>query len=81
VPVYANGSHTDRTRTFASVGNQVLEVCRARSAEAAAINDRGDILGYGETVGGESQYFLLTPNPNGELTPKALITAPPAGAR
>ena len=44
------------------------------SAEAAAINDRGDILGYGETVGGKSQYFLLTPNPNGELTPKSLIT-------
>jgi uncharacterized membrane protein len=52
-----------------------------RSAEAAAINDRGDILGFGETVGGESQYFLLTPDPNGGQTPKALITAPPAGAR
>jgi uncharacterized membrane protein len=49
-----------------------------RSAEAAAINDRGDILGFGETVGGKSQYFLLTPDPNGGLTPKALITAPPA---
>src|SRR5258708_7894568 len=46
------------------------------SAEAAAINDRGDILGFGETVGGKSQYFLLTPDPNGGLTPKALITAP-----
>jgi uncharacterized membrane protein len=46
-----------------------------RSAEAAAINDRGDILGFGETLSGKSQYFLLTPNPNGELTPKALITA------
>jgi uncharacterized membrane protein len=52
-----------------------------RSAEAAAINDRGDILGFGETVSGKSQYFLLTPDPNGGLTPKALITAPPAGAR
>src|SRR6266446_1549211 len=52
-----------------------------RSAEAAAINDRGDILGFGETVSGKSQYFLLTPGPNGVLTPKALITAPPAGAR
>jgi uncharacterized membrane protein len=52
-----------------------------RSAEAAAINDRGDILGFGETVGGKSQYFLLTPDPNGGLTPKALITAPPTGAR
>ena len=52
-----------------------------RSAEAAAINDRGDILGYGERVSGKSQYFLLTPDPNGGLTPKALITAPPAGAR
>jgi probable HAF family extracellular repeat protein len=51
-----------------------------RSAEAAAINDRGDILGFGETVSGKSQYFLLTPDPNGGLTKKALITAPPAGA-
>ena len=52
-----------------------------RSAEAAAINDRGDILGFGETMSGKSQYFLLTPDPNGVLTPKALITATPAGAR
>jgi uncharacterized membrane protein len=42
------------------------------SAEAAAINDRGDILGFGETVAGKSQYFLLTPDPNGVLTPKPL---------
>jgi uncharacterized membrane protein len=47
------------------------------SAEAAAINSRGDILGFGETVSGKSQYFLLTPDPNGALTPKALITASP----
>jgi hypothetical protein len=52
-----------------------------RSAEAAAINDRGDILGFGETVSGKSQYFLLTPDPNGGLTPKALVSAPPVGAR
>ena len=52
-----------------------------RSAEAAAINDRGDILGFGETLSGKSQYFLLTPQPNGVLAPKALITAPPPGAR
>ncbi len=52
-----------------------------RSAEAAAINDRGDILGFGETLSGKSQYFLLTPDANGGLTPKALITAPPADAR
>jgi hypothetical protein len=51
-----------------------------RSAEAAAINDRGDILGFGEMVSGKSQYFLLTPDPNGGLTPTALITAPPVGA-
>jgi uncharacterized membrane protein len=51
------------------------------SAEAAAINNRGDILGYGETVSGNSGYFLLTPDPNGELTPKALITAQSASAR
>ena len=51
------------------------------SAEAAAINDRGDILGFGETVSGKSGYFFLTPDPNGGLMPKALITAPPAGAR
>jgi uncharacterized membrane protein len=51
------------------------------AAEAAAVNDRGEILGFGETVGGTSQYFLLTPDSNGELMPKALITARPAGAR
>jgi uncharacterized membrane protein len=51
-----------------------------RSAEAAAINDRGDILGFGETLSGKSQYFLLTPDPNGGLTQKTLITAPPTGA-
>jgi uncharacterized membrane protein len=50
-----------------------------RSAEAAAINGRGDILGFGETESGKSGYFLLTPDPNGELTPKA-IAAPSAGA-
>ena len=42
------------------------------SAEAAAINDRGDILAFGETVAGKSKYFLLTPEPNGGLTPKQL---------
>jgi uncharacterized membrane protein len=52
-----------------------------RSAEAAAINDRGDILGFGETVNGESRYFLLTPDPNGGLSPKALVTKWPGGAR
>jgi hypothetical protein len=52
-----------------------------RSAEAAAINDRGDILGFGETLSGKSQYFLLTPDPRGRLTQKTLITAPPASAR
>jgi uncharacterized membrane protein len=52
-----------------------------RSAEAAAINDRGDVLGLGETVSGKSQYFLLTPDPNGVLTPQALISAPPAAAQ
>jgi uncharacterized membrane protein len=48
-----------------------------RGAEAAAINERGEILGFGETLSGKSQYFLLTPTPNGALTPKA-ITAPAA---
>lgn len=52
-----------------------------RSAQAAAINDHGQVLGFGETVGGERPYFLLTPDPDGVLTPKALMTAPPAGAR
>jgi len=51
-----------------------------RSAEAAAINDRGDILGFGETVSGKSQYFFLAPDPNGGLTPKPLITTALAGA-
>jgi uncharacterized membrane protein len=52
-----------------------------RSAEAAAINDRGDVLGFGETVSGESRYFLLTPDASGVVTPKALNTAAPAAAR
>jgi hypothetical protein len=52
-----------------------------RSAEAAAINDRGDILGFGETASGTQQYFLLTRDMNGVLAPKALVTAPAAGAR
>ncbi len=51
------------------------------SAEAAAINNRGDILGFGETVSGKSAYFLLTPDPSGALMPKAVITTPPALAR
>lgn len=46
-----------------------------RSAQAAAINDSGQILGFGETAGGERPYFLLTPDPNGVLTPKALMSA------
>jgi probable HAF family extracellular repeat protein len=50
-----------------------------RSAQAAAINDRGDILGFGETVSGESRYFLLTPDPNGALAPKPLITGTAGG--
>lgn len=44
------------------------------SAEAAAINDRGDVLGFGQTPSGESRYFLLTPDPLGPLTPKPLLT-------
>ncbi|HEV2270715.1 MAG TPA: hypothetical protein VGR92_14775 [Steroidobacteraceae bacterium] len=52
-----------------------------RCAQAAAINDHGQILGFGETVGGERPYFLLTPDPKGVLTPKALMTARPAGVR
>ena len=43
-----------------------------RSAVAAAINNRGDILGYGETASGAPQDFLLTPDPHGELMPKAV---------
>ena len=43
-----------------------------RSAVAAAINNRGDILGYGETASGAPQDFLLTRDPNGELMPKAV---------
>jgi uncharacterized membrane protein len=48
-------------------------------AEAAAINDRGDILGFGETLTGESRYFLLTPDRNGLLTPKQLVTENASG--
>lgn len=52
-----------------------------RSAQAAAINDHGQVLGFGETVSGERPYFLLTPDPNGALAPKTLMTARSAGAR
>jgi hypothetical protein len=52
-----------------------------RSAEAAAINDRGDVLGFGETANGKSRYFLLTPAPDGVLQAKAVVTAAPAGAQ
>jgi hypothetical protein len=45
---------------------------RYRSAVAAAINNRGDILGYGETASGAPEDFLLTPDPDGELMPKAV---------
>lgn len=47
-----------------------------RSAEAAAINDRGEILGFGETKSGTSQYFLLAPDVHGVLRPSLLITSP-----
>jgi uncharacterized membrane protein len=43
-----------------------------RSAVAAAINNRGDILGYGETARGAPQDFLLTPESNCDLMPKAV---------
>ena len=46
-----------------------------RSAVAAAINNRGDILGYGEAASGAPQDFLLTPDPNGELTPNAVSSS------
>jgi probable HAF family extracellular repeat protein len=45
---------------------------RYRSAVAAAINNRGDILGYGETASGAPEDFLLTPDPNGDLMPRRL---------
>jgi hypothetical protein len=47
-----------------------------RSAQAAAINNRGEVLGFGETMSGTSRYFLLAPAPNGALTPKVLIASP-----
>jgi uncharacterized membrane protein len=49
-----------------------------RSAEAAAINDRGEVLGFGETLTGRCEYFLLTPDANGVLTPKAIVGPPHA---
>jgi uncharacterized membrane protein len=51
-----------------------------RSAEAAAINDRGEVLGFGETVSGTSQYFLLKRDSSGLLAPKPLASAPPPSA-
>ena len=48
-----------------------------RTAVAAAINNRGEILGYGETASGAPQDFLLTPDPDGELLPKAVSSLAP----
>jgi probable HAF family extracellular repeat protein len=48
-------------------------------AQAAAIDERGEILGFGETLSGESQYFLLTPHVNGVLTPRALVNGAAGG--
>jgi probable HAF family extracellular repeat protein len=78
-PVGSNRRHLFRWSENAGAFD--LTPAGYRSAEAAAINDRGDVLGFGETVSGKFQYFLLAPDPNGGLTPKALITEPPAGAR
>ncbi|MBV9724763.1 MAG: hypothetical protein JO299_06270 [Gammaproteobacteria bacterium] len=44
-------------------------------AEAAAINDRGVVLGYGVTPEGKSTYFLLSPAANGAVTPRSVIGA------
>lgn len=52
-----------------------------RSAQAAAVNDHGQVLGFGETADGERPYFLLTPDPSGVLMPKPLMTARAAAAR
>jgi hypothetical protein len=45
-----------------------------QNASAFAINDQGDILGNG-TLPGEifGQFFLLTPDPHGVLTPKPIL--------
>jgi len=77
----AGNSRKHLFRWSANVGAFDLTPDGYHSAEAAAINNRGDILGFGETVSGKSGYFLLTPDPNGELTPKALITARSANVR
>jgi hypothetical protein len=72
----------DRRRLFrwrANSGACDLTPDGYHSAQAAAINDRGDILGFGDTVSGKSEYFLLTPDPNGGLTPKVLITGSACG--
>jgi probable HAF family extracellular repeat protein len=65
----------------ASSGASDLTPAGYVSAQAAAINNRGEVLGFGETMSGESRYFLLTPDPQGAVTPKALVPAPPAAAR
>jgi hypothetical protein len=65
----------DRRHVFiwsASSGAFDLTPDGYRSAQAAAINNRGEVLGFGETTNGTSQYFLLAPAPNGVLAPKAL---------
>jgi uncharacterized membrane protein len=67
----------DRRRLFIwSAGSGAFDLTPSDyvSAEAAAINNRGDVLGFGEMLSGESRYFLLTPDSHGVLTPKALIT-------
>jgi probable HAF family extracellular repeat protein len=74
-------SRADLRRLFiwnANSGGFDLTPDGYRSAQAAAINDSGQVLGFGETVSGEKPYFLLTPDPNGALIPKALAATRPA---
>lgn len=80
VGFYQPAGHDHRRLFIWSEGCGALDLTPAgyRRAEAAAINNRGDVLGFGETLGGRSEYFLLTPAADGVLTPGALIGAPAA---
>src|ERR1700683_2455115 len=44
----------------------------SRSADAAGIHARAEVVGFGETTGEKKQYFLLRPDLDGVLAPKAL---------
>ena len=68
--VYGDGATTDLSPFLDSIG-------LTGNARATAIDDNGDIIGYGATAGGQTRAFLLTEVP--EPSTLALLTLAAAG--